>query len=144
MRKNKMLYTALGFPVVLIGFPVKKVRGVEVPNVNLNTLQKSAFEALIGKPASLSGAEVRFIRSYLRLTQTAFAKILNQSGHSIVSQWEKKGLKTTGMDYNTEILLRLHMAKTLSRSGLVEHVENFLEERPIKVKSKPAPIELAA
>jgi len=139
-----MFYTALGFPVILLGFPVKKVRGVEVPDVNLNKLQQLAFEALISKPVTLTGAEVRFIRSYLRLNQTDFAKILNQSSHSIVSQWEKKGLNATGMDYNTEIVLRLHMAKTMSRKELTERAEGLLEESPIEFKVKPAPIELAA
>lgn len=144
MKKKKMEYTALGFPIILLGFPVKTVRGVEVPDVNLNKLQQTAFEVLISKPVTLSGAEVRFIRSYLRMNQTDFAKLLNQSGHSIVSQWEGKGLKATGMEPNTEIVLRLHMAKTLSRKGLMEKTEGLLGELRIRVVAKPVPIELAA
>jgi len=141
-KKKKMTYTAFGFPIVLLGFRFKMVRDIEVPDVNLNTLQKVVFEALIEKPSNLSGAEVRFVRSYLRLTQTKFAKALNQSGHSIVSQWEKKALKATGMDYNTEIWLRLHMAQTLKRIDLTEYVENFLAGSPFQAKANPAPIEI--
>jgi len=142
MKKNKMIYTALGFPVVLIGFKTKKIRGIEVPDTNLNSLQATVFEALIDKSSNFTGGEIRFIRSYLRLNQTQFSKILNQSGHSIVSQWEKKGLKATGMDYNTEVLLRLHMAKTLNRDNLVAHVEIFLEKSPFESRTTPSPIEI--
>lgn len=142
MKKKKMVYTALGLPIVLVGFRFKKIRGIEVPDVNLNTLQKVVFEALIEKPTNLTGAEVRFIRSYLRFSQTELSKILNQAGHSIVSQWEKKGVKATGMDCNTEILLRLHMAKTLSRAGFAEYAESCLEESPFETKPKPEPIEI--
>lgn len=140
--KKDIIYTALGFPVILLGVNSKKVRGIDVPDINLNTLQKIVFEALLEKPSNLSGAEVRFIRSYLQMTQTEFAKTLNQSGHSIISQWEKKGLKATGMDYNTEIWLRLHMAKTLRQADLTEYVESFLSESPFVTQSKPTPIEI--
>jgi DNA-binding XRE family transcriptional regulator len=77
------------------------------------------------------------------MTQAEFAKTLNQSSHSIVSQWEKKGLKATGMDYNTEIWLRLHMANTLKRADITKYVESFIEEGPFKPKAKPAPIEIS-
>lgn len=142
MKKKKATYTAFGFPIVLLDFRYKNIRGVDVPDVNLNTLQKLVFEALIEKPSNLTGAEVKFIRAYLKLSQLEFSKILNQSGHSIVSQWERKGLKPTGMDYNTEILLRLHMARTLNRLELAQLVEEFLEEAPFKVRKRPAPIEI--
>ncbi len=142
MKKKVIVYTALGFPIILLGTRTKIVRGIEVPDVNLNTLQKMVFEALIGKPSNFTGAEIRFIRAYLRMTQVEFSRVLNQSGHSIVSQWEKKELRATGMDYNTEIWLRLHMAKNLGRADLAEYVENFLEESPFKINIKPAPIEI--
>ena len=142
MSKKGFVYTALGFPVILLGARFKKVRGIEVPDINLNTLQKSVFEALIDQPFCLTGAEIRFIRSYLQMTQDEFGKILNQSSHSIVSQWEKKGLKVTGMDNNTELWLRLHMAKTLRRLELTRYVETFLEKNPIHVSAKPEPLEI--
>lgn len=142
MKKKKIVYTALGFPIVLVGFRLKKVRGIEVPDTNLNTLQKVVFEALVQKPTNFTGAEVRFIRSFLRLSQTEFSKILNQAGHSIVSQWETKGIRATGMECNTEILLRLHMARTLNRAGFAQYAESCLVESPFKRKSNPEPIEV--
>ena len=142
LNTNSMIYTALGFPILLHGVRSKNVRGVDVPDVNLNTLQKVVFEALIAKPSNLTGAEVGFIRSYLRMNQTDFAKALHLSSHSIVSQWEKKALKPTGMDYNTEIWLRLMMTHTGKRSDLISYVEGLFEQSPFKTKAKPEPIEI--
>ena len=141
-RTPEMLYEGLGFPVVLIGFDTRVVRGVKVPDINLDQLQKVAFEGLIVNPARFSGAEVAFIRSYMGYTQVEFAKLLNLANHSIVSIWEKKGLKGTGMDFNTETLLRLNMARTI-RKALVDQVLESCSSAA-DISKKPEPIRLSA
>ena len=75
----------------------------------MKKLQETAFRALAKKPNRLSGSEVRFIRKYLRMTQVDFASWLNMANHSVVSQLENKNEHLSGMDYNTEIILRLFM-----------------------------------
>ncbi|MSP73094.1 MAG: hypothetical protein EXR76_13195 [Myxococcales bacterium] len=74
-----MVYKELGFPVLLVDVEVVEVRGEQVPNVNLKTLQDSVFGLLITKPARLTGAEVRFVRKHLRLRQVDLALALNMS-----------------------------------------------------------------
>jgi DNA-binding transcriptional regulator YiaG len=108
MEENKIHWEALGFPVWLVGFKMKKVRGNEVPDVNMKKIQGQAFKALILHQHRFTGSQVRFIRSYLRLTQNEFAREINVN-HSSVSIWESKGDDLTGMETNTELILRLYM-----------------------------------
>jgi DNA-binding transcriptional regulator YiaG len=108
MSSDRILWNGLGFPVVLVGFPLIEVDGEQFPDVNMKELQEQAFLKLIAWPARLTGQQVRFARNYLRETQIEFAKQINVSTPS-VSQWEKKGVGPTGMDVNTEIVLRMHM-----------------------------------
>ena len=43
---------------------------------------------------------------------------VNMANHSVVSQWESKGDHLSGIDYNTEILLRLLMEAQISKKSV--------------------------
>ncbi len=120
-----MIYEELGFPIVLVDPPVVTVRGHEVPDVNLRALQEAVYGMLVVKPARLTGAEVRFIRKYLRLTQANLAEVLNRANHTVVSQWESRGDRPSGMDYNTEVLLRIWMATQCGRADQIPELLGF-------------------
>ena len=116
MNKKLIPYDELGFRVMLIDPPMLKLPdGSKVPSPNMKKLQEIAFRTLAEKPSRLTGDEVRFIRKHMRMTQVDFSKWLNMSNHSVVSQWEGREDHLSGMDYNTEILLRLQMEANLSK-----------------------------
>lgn len=119
-----LLFHELGFPVLLIDPPMVNIRGQWLPDINLRDLQLVVFRLLVAKPTRLTGDEIRFIRLYLRLRQSDLAKVLNRANHSVVSQWESHGDGASGMDYNTEVLLRIWMA---GKSGQAERVAHLLE-----------------
>ncbi|MBM4398018.1 MAG: hypothetical protein FJ087_20315 [Deltaproteobacteria bacterium] len=137
-----VLFMELGFPVVLVNPRMVEVRGERVPDVNLRQLQDVAFRLLVGKPGRLTGSEVRFIRKYLRMRQADLARVLNMANHSVVSQWESRGDDAAGMDYNTEVLLRVWMA---ARVGLADRLLDLLEKDLKGLSSDAArqPIEIA-
>jgi len=119
-----VIFKELGFPVVLVDPPMVTVRGQEVPDVNLRALQEAVFQMLVVKPTRLTGAEVRFVRKFLHLRQADLAELLNMANHTVVSQWESHGDEPAGMEYNTEVVLRLSMA---TRIGRREDVPELLE-----------------
>jgi DNA-binding transcriptional regulator YiaG len=121
-----VLFKELGFPILLINSPMIRVRGELVPDVNFKDLQRAVFCLLVVKPSRLSGAEIRFVRKYLRLRQSDLAEVLNMANHSVVSQWESREDEPAGMDYNTEVLLRIWMA---ARAGQEDRVIELLESR---------------
>lgn len=119
-----VIYKELGFPVLLVDPPMVTVRGHEVPDVNLRALQEAVFRLLVVKPARFTGAEVRFVRKYLRLRQVDLAEVLNRANHTVVSQWESRGDEPAGMDYNTEVVLRIWMAAKTGRGDQVSELLN--------------------
>jgi hypothetical protein len=46
------------------------------------------------------------------------------ANHSVVSQWESRGDEPSGMDYNTEVVLRIWMA---ARAGLADRLLDLIE-----------------
>ncbi len=121
-----VVYKELGFPILLVDPPMVEVRGEQVPDVNLKALQEVAFRLLVVKTARLTGAEVRFIRKYLRLRQADLARVLNMANHSVVSQWESREDEFNGMEYNTEVLLRVWMA---AKAGLGDQLMDLVEDK---------------
>ena len=125
----EIVFNELGFPILLVDPPMIEVRGHQVPDVNLRVVQDAAFHLLVVKPSRLTGAEVRFIRKHLRLRQADLARVLNMANHSVVSQWESREDEPTGMEYNTEVLLRIWMAAKVGQGDqLVELLESRLKD----------------
>jgi DNA-binding transcriptional regulator YiaG len=110
MTRKTMKFNGFGFPVILLNVPVKVEYGEEIPDINFKRMQEQLFHVLLLKPSRLSGAEVKFLRHHLELTQDQFAKILKVE-RSLISKWEGKDLKVTGMSSHIEIFLRLKLAK---------------------------------
>ncbi len=136
---ENVLYMELGFPVLLVNVRMVEVRGERVPDVNLRHLQEAAFRLLVDKPARLSGSEIRFIRKHLRMRQADLATLLNMANHSVVSQWESRGDEPAGMDYNTEVLLRIWMA---ARVGLADHLLDLIDQKLKNLSSEGASVPL--
>jgi hypothetical protein len=135
---ESILFLELGFPVLLVNPRMVEVRGERVPDVNLRQVQEAAYRLLVCKPGRLTGSEVRFIRKYLRLRQSDFATVLNMANHSVVSQWESRGDEAAGMDYNTEVVLRVWMAARIGQAArLLELLEKDLKDLSLEGAHDP-------
>jgi DNA-binding transcriptional regulator YiaG len=102
-------YTGLGFPIILENPKMIEVFGEMLPDVNKKDLQDKVFKALLNSEDRLSGAQIRFVRQKMGLTQSQLAKQLQVSNHSSVSQWESADSKGSGMELGLEKLLRILM-----------------------------------
>ena len=119
--KKAPVYTALGFPIIIINPKYTQFRGEKILDVNPKKLMREAFKAVLKKKARLSGAEIKFLRTYLKLTQQEFADLV-EIDRTSVTKWEAKKHSFTGMDHHTEAYLRACCA---SRFGLTS---SFSEE----------------
>ena len=124
--ENKLIWEGLGFPLLLVGFPTKTIAGEDFPDINMNEIQEKAFLLLITKKGRFTGSELKFIRSYLHLTQQEFSRAINAADRSSVSQWEQKKDDGTGMDLNTEIMIRLFMAKQCEDGSIKQGVQDLV------------------
>jgi len=126
MKKKIVPYDELGFRVYLIDPDMHTLPdGTQIPAPNMRLLQDNVFKILCEKQSRFTGNEVHFIRKYMHMTQMKFATLLNLSNHSIVSQWENKDGVMSGMDYNTEILLRLQMEAYIYNTISLENLRKL-------------------
>ena len=84
--QKRFVDEGFGFPVVLRNVEMVKVRGVWTPKVDYNHLAKVIIMALAHKPSRLTGAEVKFIRHYFKMTLTQFGNRFSVS-HPGVIKW---------------------------------------------------------
>lgn len=105
-------YDGLGFSIMLLNCPVVEVRGVQVPSINYNILQRSVLLALCQKLLPLTGNEVRFIRQYMQMTYTEFANRFGVT-HASVIHWEKAKNSFAKITPTTELCIRLSILDVL-------------------------------
>lgn len=103
---KKFIFEALGFPVELRNVPMIEVRNVWTPDVDLNVLQRVVLLELAHRSEGLTGNQIRFIRSWLHLSQVAFAHSLGVT-HPAVVKWEKAGDACSSMGVTTQRAIRL-------------------------------------
>lgn len=104
-KTSTFVYEGLGIPVRLINVPMKKMLGQWFIDINMETLQRVILEALIHKPFSLTGAELRYIRNYMEMSCADFGKTFGVS-HVAVVKWENE---KNGISPALELYIRLYM-----------------------------------
>ena len=109
MTENKGMYhfTACGLDNVWLanGFEIKQApRGEMVKIHNLEGLHQAIAKSIITSSHRMCGAEVRFLRSMLRVSQEGLGDILDQS-RSTVARWE--GEREKAIDGACDKLLRI-------------------------------------
>lgn len=146
--KKTILFNHLGFPIKLIDWPHIVVDGDQVPNVDYRKLEDIIFQLLPIKLTKLNGAEIKFIRRHLGMTQKRFAKWLeDETDESTISKWENADLKPSGMPNSMERSIRMqlisyilnkHRRKTVRLGEIMEKLSSSLAEK------KSLPIVLSA
>lgn len=104
--EKEFIYKGLGFPIVLGNVPMIELRGAWTLDVDLNVLQKAALLALAHHPTDLTGNQVRYIRTWLNMSQVEFGKLFGIT-HPAVVKWEKAGDKAAKINLTTQRDLRL-------------------------------------
>lgn len=105
MKEESVVYMGLGFPVTISNPTYRTFEDEQVLDISPSTIMEQVFHQLPLKRGRLTGAEVRFLRSYLKLTQEAFGSLLGVD-HTSVAKWEAKKASITGMEIPAEVLLR--------------------------------------
>jgi DNA-binding transcriptional regulator YiaG len=103
----------------------------------VNRIMRVIALALIGKPYRLSGAEVRFLRSFLGMTAAKFARLVHVD-KSTLSKWENS---EDPVGAQSDLLIRL-LALALG-DGLQDKTSAAIEGFPkISNRRKPVKIEV--
>ena len=108
-KKETFIFEGLGFPIKLINVPMKKVFGEWAIDIDMNKLMLVVLEALAHKSIALTGDELKFIRSYLEMTTTAFGKVFGVS-HVAILKWESGKNRVSP---SLELCIRLYILEIL-------------------------------
>lgn len=136
-----IVYEGLGFPILLKGVETYFFQGEELPKINHNKLNTTVFECLLSSRFRLTGNQLNFIRGHMQLSQVEFAKRLGFESHATVSGWFKKGNKSSGMNSQTELAVRMIMAHFVNHFDAVNENAPFILAR---IEEPPAEIIIAA
>jgi len=106
-------YTASGLDNVTIqgvSFPMDDAGEECIVIPNINGLHKAIAHGIVTRRSSMSGKELRFLRTEMGMTQAELANMLHREPLAI-SRWERA---ENPIDANAEALVRLHAIKSLS------------------------------
>lgn len=104
------VYEDLGFPILLVDCPMKKIFGEWVLDINLADLQVNLLKILSHKTSPLTKEELKFIRKYFEMTSTSFGEMAGVT-HAAVLKWEAGQVNPNPA---TEVYIRLFILEKLS------------------------------
>jgi len=141
-QKN-YLYNGLGFPIILKQAEFKMIAGKWLLKVDVIKVADAVIRALPIKPVGLTGAEIKFVRTYFELSKRKFAEELNVS-HTAVNKWEAADQERAKIDSHIEIMLRSYIKLKLNDEsdfsnfykGLIDESKKFsnvVEAEPLKI-----------
>lgn len=141
MKIKNYRFEGFGFPVIFDELPAVKVRGELVPDVDFDKYAKPLIEHICAyQNVPLSGNQVKFVRNYFGMSLREFAKMLNVT-HQSVMRWELHFSSAAHIDVNTEIVLRIIIAKRLNSKNstldrILEQIENSSHLKQMREYSK--------
>lgn len=141
--KRNYIYNGLGFPIILEKAVFRKIRNEWLLKIDVKKLADAVIKVLPKKPTGLSGAEIRFARTYFELSKRKFAECLNVS-HTAANKWEQAEDTKANIDPLTEVALRSFIQLQINDDknfsnfyrGVMDDAKNFTKEvdyEPLKI-----------
>jgi len=122
---KKFKYLGLGFPVELHNVKMMMLDGEWHPKVDVRKIADSIIKELPFQNERLTGNQIKFIRTYFEMSLRSFGiKVVNET-HSAVAKWEKFGNKSTNMDINIEVMLRLYIYEKVAIKNKKQRAQFF-------------------
>jgi transcriptional regulator with XRE-family HTH domain len=113
MKVNRYRYTESGLDNVFVhgaDFVTDDAGETVITIPNISGLHRAIATAIVMKTASMTGKELRFLRTEMGMTQAELAAIVHREPLAI-SRWERGEVES--IDTNAETLIRLHAREAL-------------------------------
>jgi len=129
---KKFIYKGLGFPIELSDVKMVMIDAEWHPKIDVKKIADKAIKALALQKERLTGAQVKFIRSYFSMSLREFSKKVVHESHTAVNKWEKYGDKATCMDENIEVMLRLYILNKVDMKTVKQKNEFYKKYQKVK------------
>lgn len=136
---KKFKYEGLGFPVELHNVTMVWIDGEWLPKLDVRKIAKELIIELPFQKERLTGNQIKFIRTYFKMSLREFAKNVVNESHTAVAKWEKFLNKPTNMDVNIEVMLRLYVYEQVgikTKKQKNEFFDRYLKLREMNFVSK--------
>ena len=100
------IFKGFGFDVLLKDVTLDLVDGEEFPKINMNVLKTSTAKALLSSKHCLTGNQMKFLRTYLKMSFDEVSAKIHISASTLRS-WENKGVDFTGLSLEQEKAFRI-------------------------------------
>jgi transcriptional regulator with XRE-family HTH domain len=124
-EKRKIVYHGFGFPITIPDAHIKIIAGEEVLDIDMHKLQIAVLKLLIFKTTPLIGEQLRFIRKYLGMSTTEFAKKFGVT-HPTIIKWEKN---QNSINPATDFYIRLYVLQKIQEEDLRRLCTEITAER---------------
>lgn len=128
----KYTYEGLGFPIELIDVEMVHFEGEWLPKIDVRKVADAVIKLIPFQDERLTGNQIHFIRTYFGMSLRKFAVEVVKESHMAVSKWEKFGDKSTNMDANIEIMLRLYIYEKVCVKTIKEKQSFYQKFKKIK------------
>lgn len=132
---SKYNYEGLGFPIELVDVEMIFLDGEWLPKIDVRKVADAVIRLIPFQNERITGNQIHFIRTHFGMSLRKFAVEVVKESHMAVSKWEKFGDKSTNMDANIEIMLRLYIYEKVCVKTTKEK-QNFYQKFQ-KIKDAP-------
>lgn len=120
---EKFIFEGFGFSIVLHNIIIDQYDGEEFPDIDYKELKLQTVRALIMSAKALNGAQLQFLRKFMKKSLRDLGEELEVS-HAQIKNWEDKSLEFTGMTPIQERKLKNHVL-----SYLISREQQFLSDK---------------
>lgn len=131
-------FKGFGFEVLLKDVAIKSIDGEEYPDVNMNDLKTDTARALLTSKQSLTGHQLKFLRTYLKMSFDEVSEKIHIPASTLRS-WENKGTEFTGLSLAQEKAFRI-----LAINQILDQQKSKFNIELTLVKEFQAPSKIAA
>jgi DNA-binding transcriptional regulator YiaG len=133
---DEYVYQGLGFPIKLKKVPMMSFAGELHPVIDVKKVAAQAMQDLVASKEKLTGNQVAFIRTDLKMTTSQFGELVKAEKKQVI-KWEAFADKATDMNAAAEVLLKSqvqHQIATNKKNNLLSSKGIFSDSQK---KHKP-------
>lgn len=134
---KEYVYTGMIFPVTLKSVKMVKHENEWCPVIDDIAIANEWIKKIGGSDKRITGNQLKFIRSYFKMSLRQFSEIVNES-HTAVAKWEKVGNGIAKMDLNIEKIIKMYICreamKDVGDKTLMKIFNKILDFHPKNLK----------
>ena len=127
-------YTGMIFPVTLKNVKMVKYDDQWCPVIDDIAIANKWIKKIGQAKDRLTGNQIKFIRSYFKMSLREFAIVVNET-HTAISKWESYGNEVAKMDLNIEKIIKMYICRKFHERRSSKTSENLYNILDFKQKS---------